>query len=593
MVTVDEYGRIRRAHRDGMSIRAMAITFHHSRRKIREILATPEPKPYLRLRPSPSVLDPFKSIIDDILKADAEAPRKQRHTAMKLFRRLRQEHGYQGSYERVRLYVRDHGIRHRETFIPLDHDPGQRVEADFGFIYVDFPEGRRQIPVLVMTWSYSNCPFAVALPTQRTEAILHGMAEAFAFFGCVPREVWWDNATALAPHLFVGRQRQLNPRYQALASHYNFEPMFCLVRRPQEKPRVEGRVQFLQQDWCTPVPKVKDQGELNAYLRACCEQDRLRMQAGQTETIGQRFDRDRAHGLALPVRVFDACIHQAAKVDKYQMVRFDHNGYSVPRAYAFATVTVKGYIDQIAVVAGAQVIARHRRVYERGEQVLDPVHYLASLGRRPAALDHANVYRHWQLPALFLTLRQDLEKQHGAKAGARHYIRVLQCLAEHPVARVERAIASSRVGAGYAAEAIVQKLRSFEVPETATAQDSVLDWSACPPGITKVQVPLVNLRQFDQLLSREEVTNVPSASVPQQSHTGPPSVGEGQSETTAAANHACRIREAGPGGGQCQRDLRAISVAADRDGGDGAGSQRLAGPHQAGDLPGVQGLRHL
>jgi transposase len=143
---------------------------------------------------------------------------------MKLFRRLKQEHGFTGSYERVRLYVRGQERERRETFIPLDHDPGQRLEADFGHVYVDFPDGRRQVPVLLVTWSYSNCPFVIALPTERTEAILHGLVEAFKFFGCVPHQVWWDNATTLVPNILVGRQRQISGRYQALASHYNFEP---------------------------------------------------------------------------------------------------------------------------------------------------------------------------------------------------------------------------------------------------------------------------------------------------------------------------------------------------------------------------------
>jgi transposase len=130
---------------------------------------------------------------------------RQRHTAAKLHRRLHQEHGYPGSYDRVCLYVRSHGRQRRETLIPLDHDPGQRLEADFGHIYVDFAEGSRQVPVLVVTWAYSNCPFAIALPTERTEAILHGMVEAFTFFGCVPRQVWWDNPKTVVPHLLKGR----------------------------------------------------------------------------------------------------------------------------------------------------------------------------------------------------------------------------------------------------------------------------------------------------------------------------------------------------------------------------------------------------
>jgi transposase len=580
MVKVDQYARVRRAHRDGLGIRALAKLFHHSRRKIREILAMPEPKSYQRLNPPPSILDPFKACIDAILTADEEAPRKQRHTASKIWRRLRDEHGYTGGYERVRLYVRERQRCQRETFIPLDHDPGQRLEADFGHIYVDFPDGRKQIPVLVVTWSFSNCPFAIALPTERTEAILHGLVEAFAFFGCVPREVWWDNPTTVAPHLFRGRQRQINERYQALASHYDFEPLFCLVRRPQEKPRVEGRVQFLQQDWATPVPQIKDLDELNAHLRACCLRDRDRTQVGRTETIGQRFERDRTQALPMPTRAFDPCIMQPAKADKYQTVRFDNNSYSVPRSFAFSTVTVKGYVAHIEVVAGAQVIARHPRSYEHGVQILDPLHYLAVLGRKPAALDHANVYKHWHLPAVFAELRADLEQRRGLAAGARQYIRVLQLLAEHPVARVERAIIMSHSGAGYDVEAIIKHSRRAAERADASA---AADLGNAQTLVTAVQVPLPNLRQFDQLLSREEVNDE------RDQHP----VGEVQLETVAPADDPCRVREAGARGGDGQRNLRAIPAAPDRVGGGGTLGQCPQSAHQASRLPGAQGFRHL
>jgi transposase len=229
-----------------------------------------------------------------------QAPREQRHTVAKIFRRLRDEYAYSGGYERVRQYLLSKGRSQPETFIPLDHDPGQRLECDFGHIYVDFPDGGRQVPVLIATWAYSNCPFAIALPTERTEAILHGFVEAFTFFGCVPRDLWWDNPKTVAPHLFVGRQRLLNDRYLALVSHYAFEPCLCMVREPQEKPHVEGRVRHLQRDWATPVPQVRGQAELNAHLRSCCLRDRERVQAGRTETIGQRFARESDNALSLP-----------------------------------------------------------------------------------------------------------------------------------------------------------------------------------------------------------------------------------------------------------------------------------------------------
>jgi hypothetical protein len=113
-------------------------------------------------------------VVDAILTADEDAPPKQRHTAMQIFRRLCAEHSYAGGHERVRRYVARQCRDRRETFIPLAHDPGLRLEADLGHIHGDFPDGRRFVPVLVTAWVYSNCPFVMAMPTERTAAILAG-----------------------------------------------------------------------------------------------------------------------------------------------------------------------------------------------------------------------------------------------------------------------------------------------------------------------------------------------------------------------------------------------------------------------------------
>src|SRR5437763_14555050 len=106
MLTVDHYGDIRRAHRDGMSIRDIARTFHHSRYKVRRILTAAEPRPYTRSQPPPApVLGTLHAVIDAILAADEQAPPKQRHTAMQLYRRSRDEYAYAGGYDQARGYV--------------------------------------------------------------------------------------------------------------------------------------------------------------------------------------------------------------------------------------------------------------------------------------------------------------------------------------------------------------------------------------------------------------------------------------------------------------------------------------------------------
>jgi transposase len=500
MLTVEDYGKIRRAFRDGMSIRDIARTFGHSRRKIRAVLREAQPKPYTRSKPPPApVLGPFHAIIDAILADDEQAPRKQRHTAMQVFRRLRQEHAYPGGYDQVRRYIGSRRRDHQETFIPLAHDPGQRLEADFGHIHVDFPEGRRPVAVLVCAWSYSNYPFALALPTERTEAILAGMVEAFCFFGCVPHEVWWDNPRTVVNKIFQGRDRRPNLRYAALASHYTFDPLFCMPARGNEKPYAETRVRVLQRQWSTPVPKAAHLGTLNAYLRERCVEEAARTVQGYEESIGQRFRRDRAAAVALPKYPFDACVVQPASVDKYQTVRFDHNRYSVPRTCAYRDVTVKGYIDHVEVVASGRVVARHARSYGRNEQVLDPLHYLATLQRRPAALDHAPVLKDWPLPESFLRLRQALEAEHGKAAGARQYVRVLQLLGEHPPELVRQAVERS-LGKG---EIQAERIHA-EALRLASASKSAASATHSVTPLCQYHVPRPDLSQFDQLLPHGE-----------------------------------------------------------------------------------------
>jgi transposase len=569
MLTVEDYGRIRRAHRDGMSIREIARTFNHSRRKVREVIkgsGEPATYPCRSSQPAPK-LGPFHEVILSILQEDENAPPKQRHTAQRVFERLRDEHGYEGSYSPVRRFIRKHRQQQKETFIPLDHQPGQRIEADFGEIQVDFPEGRRKVNVLILVWSYSNAPFAIALPTQRTEAILEGMTQAFEFFGCVAKEVWWDNPKTVADAILTGRNRKLNKRYAALASHYVFDPLFCMPAMGNEKPVVENRVKTLERKWSTPVPKVKDYEELNTYLRDCCLQEQQRCSSGKAETIGTRLKQDQRQATALPKHRFDPCIRQAAKVDKYQFARFDNVSYSVPRQCAFQTVTVKGYVDRIEIVDQGSVVAIHQRSYERGDQILDPLHYLNTLQRRPAALDHSNVYRNWKLPEVFDDLRQRLETRHGPRAGVRQYVRVLQLLATHPQGRVQQAIEQLRGPDGADADKIIRRVeRSAERDRnhSETSPTTLNHEDVSRRKVLSVQVPVPSLNHFDQFLSSSNQGD--DDNVHEQEERSRPDAAQGEPQAVEAADNEGGVRETGPGSERGEPDIRAVSAETDRTG---------------------------
>jgi len=355
------------------------------------------------------------------------------------------------------------------------------------------------------------------------------MRTAFEFFGCVPKEVWWDNPTTVATAILTGRQRKIHPRYLALASHYNFEPLFCMPARGNEKPHVENRVKNLQRRWATPVPRMKDLAQLNEYLLRCCNDDLDRVASGQSETIGRRFDQERPLSVPLPEHSFDTSIREPRKVDKYQTVAFDNNRYSVPRRFAFQTATVKGCVDKVEIVVDGVVVARHERSYESGQHVLDPFHYLTLLGRKPAYLDHTAVFKNWTLPAVFGELRERLETRHGPFDGARQFARVLQLLGKNPITRVTRAIESCRDDGCLTADLITQRTARLRLRES-HSPDGSSQSSPEAESLPSVNVPLPNLKCFDNFLQTGDLNHVESQR--------PLALVESQPQATATAHDA-------------------------------------------------------
>lgn len=221
-----DYLEIRTAHARQESTRSIARRLGRAEKTVRKAIQSEsgEPAGYRRTKPvGYPKLGPFVAIINQILRDDESAPRKQRHHAKRIFQRLTSEHGYTGSYYPVsyypvRRYIASIRRSDQETFMRLDHPPGRRVECDFGQVQVDFPDGRRKVDVLTVVWSFSNCPFLMGLPTQRTESILQGIKSAFEFFGCVPQEAWWDNPRAVAIEILRGRDRTLSRSKASICS---------------------------------------------------------------------------------------------------------------------------------------------------------------------------------------------------------------------------------------------------------------------------------------------------------------------------------------------------------------------------------------
>jgi len=338
-----------------------------------------------------------------------------------------------------------------------------------------------------------------------------------------------------------------------------------------EKPVVENRVKTLQRRWGTPVPRMKDFEELNTYLRECCRNDRSRPSRDAKNTIGERLEHDLQNAAPLPQHRFDTCIQQPAKVDKYQFARFDNVSYSVPRTVAFKTVTVKGYVDRIDIVHEFQIVATHVRSYESGDQVLDPLHYLVTLNRRPAALDHSNVYRDWKLPAAFGELRTRLEDRHGSRVGVRQYVRVLELLRQHPIPPVAQAIEQLRGPDGADADRIIRRVNESAARQQESPQAN-LD-GLVRDDVTDVTVPSPGLSHFDAFLTSSP--SISSSQGPADDKTQRQAAAQSESQATTTAHDRSGVREAGSGSDRIEPDVRTILAAVD---GTGSGHPAVERP---------------
>ncbi len=434
------YGRVRRAVRvEGRSQRAVAREFGLSRETVRKMLQYAVPPGYQRQQPiKRPKLGPWLGVIDAILEDDKQRPAKQRHTAKRIFERLKEEHGFTGGYTIVKDYVRSAELHSREMFIPLTHAPGE-AQADFGEALVVIAGVEQKAHYLAMDLPHSDDCFVAAFPAETTEAFLEGHVRAFAYFGAVPTRILYDNTKIAVARILGGEERQRTRAFSELQSYYLFADKFGRAAKGNDKGKVEGLVGYARRNFMVPIPRVSSWEELNTRLEAESQKRRLRRLRGHTESIGERFKRDHAAMLPLPAAPYQACEKIAGRVSSLSLVRYRSNDYSVPTQYGHRQVWVKGYVHEVVIACGSEVIARHERSYERETVVFDPLHYLALLEQKTRALDQAAPLTGWLLPACFAQLRRLLEAR-LKKHGSREYVQVLRLMETFALAEVTHAI---------------------------------------------------------------------------------------------------------------------------------------------------------
>jgi transposase len=396
---------------------------------LEKILTHVEPPGYRRKVPrrKPKI-EPFLPIIHEILESDRTAPKKQRHTAQRIWERLRDEHQFTGRPTIVKDAVRAWKEGHREVFLPLSHRPGE-AQVDFGFAQVKLAGQATKVALFVMTLPYSDALFIQVFPRECTEAFLEGHKRAFTFFGGVPRRISYDNSKIAVAKITGSRQREVTKEFLRLKSHFLFQDHFCLVRRANEKGHVERLLDFARTNYLVPVPEVASLIELNAELLRRCQADLDRQLYGKPAPKAALLEEERPALLPMPAQEFDARRVKPAAVNSLSLVRFDTNNYSVPVKYAHREVLVIATVDEIRLVHEDRLIARHPRHWGREKYIFDPVHYLALLERKPGGFDFARPLENWDLPSCFETLRRRMEREPNG-LGMREFIRVLRLL-EH------------------------------------------------------------------------------------------------------------------------------------------------------------------
>ena len=437
---MEVYARIRRAVQvDGMSIREAAREFGLSRKTIRKMLQFSLPPGYQRKKPvARPKLGPWLGIIDQILADDQSQPKKQRHTAKRIFDRLKAEHAYGGGYTIVKDYVRQARLTHKEVFVPLAHPPGD-AQADFGEALVVIAGVEQKAHFQCFDLPYSDDCFVIAFPAENSEAFLEGHNQAFAYFGGVPRTILYDNTRIAVKEIAGDGERKPTEAFTGLQSHYLFAAKFGRPGKGNDKGHVEGLVGYARRNFLVPVPRAASWEELNAHLLSECVKRRQRKLWGHQETIAERFERDRGKLLPLPPAPLEACEKRTTRASSQALVRYETNDYSVPTEFGHRQVLVKAFVWDLVISCGSEVIARHTRSYAREEMIFNPLHYLALLEQKSNALDQAAPLQGLVLPEEFAELRRQMEARLG-KRGRREYVQVLRLLETFSLAEVAAAV---------------------------------------------------------------------------------------------------------------------------------------------------------
>jgi len=528
---VELYERIRRDRRvdPDVSVRELARRYRVHRRDVRRALASPVPPPRKTpARVAPAV-GPYEEIIRGWLRADLDAPVKQRHTARRVWQRLVAEQGADVGESTVRAFVArvraevalEHG-RAPDVVVPQEHPPAVEGEVDFGECYAVIAGATVKVHLFILRLSHSGRAFAHAYGHQAQEAFFDGHVGAFAWLSGVPGRVRYDNLKPAVVRILRGRDRTENERFVALRSHYGFDAFFCApgVAGAHEKGGVEGEVGRFRRRHLVPVPQVASLDELNEAIAAACAADDARVITGRRETVGAAFAREQRLLTALPDEPFDAAAVLTATADAKARICVRQAWYSVPASLARRRLTVKLHAEHLEVFAPGSdtIVAVHARSLHKHTESLELDHYLEILARKPGALPGATALAQARRSGKFTGLHDEFwtraRRDRGDAAGTRALIDVLWLHRRLPATAVAAGLrAALRAGTCDPAVVAIEARRWADGHgDDAASQQrkrhaTVVDLPTALPGATR---PAPTLDSYDQLLATNDTGEVAS-----------------------------------------------------------------------------------
>lgn len=378
------------ALRDGKSKRQIARELGIHRNTITRLLKleSKEAPEFQRKQWSHPVLGPHIATIESWLKEDEKAPRKQRHTATRIYNRLREEYGFTGGKRTVQEYVSRARKKQPEVFLPLVFNPGEMAQVDWAEVKANIAGRFCKLQLFALVLNHSGATYYQAFERANQESFFEGHCQAFLFFGGVPCTITYDNLKSAVKKILRGRNREENERFAAFRSGWLFDSRFCNPARGNEKGRVENMIKYAERNYFAPVPHFDSLDQLNAWLRKQCLKYQGIIQARQTQTVGERLKAEQEYLLPLPQYPPECCRILSLKADKSSLVQFETNRYSVPVEYAHTTVWLKAFVERVEITNQETLIATHSRLKGRFEESILAAHYRKVLERKPGAVVH-------------------------------------------------------------------------------------------------------------------------------------------------------------------------------------------------------------